>query len=200
MQVNAIYLHNNISTNKTNYNTFLKNQNNISFNGNQEKIVKDIFKKSLKKIYAEKLETAIANNDIKTIFEAVGIKAKRDLLGRYTVYGYGKAGGATSNFSELGIDENRLFKKIKIIKGNFDLRDSNLTDFGKLKQIDGNIIKYHATLLPIQIFKQIFIHKTVKHNGYILNFPNPEFAGCRLSLGSYWDRTHPKSHPPFTAI
>ncbi len=32
MQVNSIYLHNNINTNKTNYNTFLKNQNNISFN------------------------------------------------------------------------------------------------------------------------------------------------------------------------
>ena len=100
-------------------------------------------------MYKEKLRNAIKNCDVKVLFEAVGIKAKKNLFGEYyTVYGYGKGGGATHNFSELGVDENKLFKKIKRVKGILDLRESNVEDLGNLKRVDGKILMYHEQWPP----------------------------------------------------
>lgn len=100
-------------------------------------------------MYKEKIRNAIKNCDVKILFEAVGIKAKKDLFGEYyTVYGYGKGGGATHNFSELGVDENKLFKKIKRVKGILDLRESNVENLGNLKRVDGEIMMYYEQWPP----------------------------------------------------
>ena len=99
---------NNLYTNKQNYKTFSKNQTPVAF-CSQQKVLDNISKATLKEMYKEKLINAIKNCDVKVLFEAVGIKATKDLFGKYyTVYGYGKGGGATHNFSELGVDENEL--------------------------------------------------------------------------------------------
>lgn len=143
MQINSI-------TNKFNIN----NQNRKNFSKNQK--VKNIVK------------DAIKNCDVEILFEAVGLKAKRDLFGKYTVSGYGKGGGATHDFSELGVDENKLFKKIKRIKGTADFRESNVTDLGNLKQIDGDIFFYYDKLTP-QVSDI-----TIKHKGKRKNFSRDE--------------------------
>lgn len=133
---------NNFYTNNQSYKTFKKNQTPVAF-CSQQKVLDNVSKAALKEMYKEKLRNAIKNCDVKVLFEAVGIKAKKDLFGEYyTVYGYGKGGGATHNFSELGVDENKLFKKIKRVKGILDLRESNVEDLGNLKRVDGKILMY----------------------------------------------------------
>ena len=47
-------------------------------------------------------------------------------------------------YSDLGIDENRLFKDIKEIKGDYSSFKSNATDFGNLQVIGGNADFSHS--------------------------------------------------------
>lgn len=139
---------NNFYTNNQNYKTFSKNQTTVAFCSRQ-KVLDNVLKAALKEAYKEKIRNAIKNCDVKVLFEAVGIKAKKDLFGEYyTVYGYGKGGGATHNFSELGVDENKLFKKIKRVKGILDLRESNVENLGNLKRVDGEIMMYYEQCPP----------------------------------------------------
>lgn len=139
---------NNFYTNNQNYKTFSKNQTPVAFCSRQ-KFLDNVSKAALKEMYKEKLRNAIKNCDVKVLFEAVGIKAEKDLFGKYyTVYGYGKGGGATHNFSELGVDENKLFKKIKRVKGILDLRESNVEDLGNLKRVDEKILMYYGQSRP----------------------------------------------------
>ncbi len=145
MQINSIT--NNFNTNTQNCKNFSNNQSSVAFSSRGEvldsasKIAlkhideKDLYKAKVKKI----IKDAIKNCDVEILFEAVGLKTKRDSHGKYIVSGYGKGGGAAHYFSELGVDENKLFKKIKRITGTADFRESNATDLGSLKQIDGDL-------------------------------------------------------------
>ncbi len=156
---------NNFYTNNQNYKTFSKNQTPVAF-CSQQKVLDNVSKATLKEMYKEKLRNAIKNCDVKVLFEAVGIKAKKDLFGKYyTVYGYGKGGGATHNFSELGVDENKLFKKIKRVKGVLDLRESNVEDLGNLKQVDGVIMRYD-TQGPPKGYARILLEDNVRVQYY----------------------------------
>ena len=157
---------NNFYTNNQNYKTFSKNQTPVAFCSRQ-KVLDNVSKAALKEMYKEKLRNAIKNCDVKVLFEAVGIKAKKDLFGKYyTVYGYGKGGGATHNFSELGVDENKLFKKIKRVKGVLDLRESNVEDLGNLKQVDGVIMMYYTQRNP-KGYARIVLGDNVRVKNYL---------------------------------
>ena len=157
---------NNFYTNKQNYKTFSKNQTPVAF-CSQQKVLDNISKATLKEMYKEKLINAIKNCDVKVLFEAVGIKATKDLFGEYyTVYGYGKGGGATHNFSELGVDENKLFKKIKRVKGVLDLRESNVEDLGNLKRVDGEIMMYCGMQWP-KGYARILLEDNVRVKHYL---------------------------------
>ena len=145
MQINSITNNFNINTQNRNY--FSKNESHVAFGSREDVLgytskiaLKHIDEKNLYKAKVKNIiKDAIKNCDVEILFEAVGLKAKRDLFGKYTVSGYGKGGGATHDFSELGVDENKLFKKIKRITGTADFRASNATDLGSLKQIDGDL-------------------------------------------------------------
>lgn len=157
---------NNFYTNNQNYKTFSKNQTPVAF-CSQQKVLDNVSKAALKEMYKEKLRNAIKNCDVKVLFEAVGIKAKKDLFGKYyTIYGYGKGGGATHNFSELGVDENKLFKKIKRVKGVLDLRESNVEDLGNLKQVDGVIMMYYTQRNP-KGYARIVLGDNVRVKNYL---------------------------------
>ena len=136
---------------------------NPSFYGTKSGILNDTIQTALKNKYKEKLKAAIKNNDVKIIFNAIGIKAKRDIFGKYTVYGYGEAGGARRNLADLGVNENNLFKKIKRIKGIVDLRKSKLTNWGGDRKIDGDIILY-----PWQLPSPTKYYDTINHNGKLI--------------------------------
>ena len=77
---------NNFYTNKQNYKTFSKNQTPVAF-CSQQKVLDNISKAMLKEMYKEKLINAIKNCDVKVLFEAVGIKATKDLFGKYLSFG-----------------------------------------------------------------------------------------------------------------
>ena len=153
MQINSIT--NNFNTNTQNRNYFSKNESHVAFGSREEvfdctsKIAlrhideKNLYKAKVKKI----IKDAIKNGDVERLFEAVGLKTKRDSHGKYIVSGYGKGRGATYDFSELGVDENKLLKKIKRITGTADFRESNSTGLGSLKQIDGDLLLYYETPL-----------------------------------------------------
>ena len=145
MQINSIT--NNFNINNQKCKNFSNNQSSVAFSSRGEVLdsaskiaLKHIDEKNLYKAKVKKIiKDAIKNCDVEILFEAVGLKAKGDLFGKYTVSGYGKGGGATHDFSELGVDENKLLKNIKRITGTADFRASNATDLGSLKQIDGDL-------------------------------------------------------------
>lgn len=182
---------NNFYTNNQNYKT-KKNQTPVAFCSRQ-KVLDNVSKAALKEMYKEKLRNAIKNCDVKVLFEAVGIKAKKDLFGKYyTVYGYGKGGGATHNFSELGVDENKLFKKIKRVKGVLDLRESNVEDLGNLKQVDGVIMMYYTQRNP-KGYARIVLGDNVRVNHYSrvddFNLPSTDYLLSKDNSRFTYDST-----------
>ncbi len=183
---------NNFYTNNQNYKTFSKNQTPVAF-CSQQKVLDNVSKAALKEMYKEKLRNAIKNCDVKVLFEAVGIKAKKDLFGKYyTVYGYGKGGGATHNFSELGVDENKLFKKIKRVKGILDLRESNVEDLGNLKQVDGVIMMYYTQRNP-KGYARILLEDNVRVQYYSraddFNLPSTDYLLSKDNSRFTYDST-----------
>ena len=166
MQISSIT--NNFNINNQKCKNFSNNQSSVAFSSKEEVLdsaskiaLKHIDEKNLYKAKVKNIiKDAIKNCDVKILFEAVGLKAKRDLFGKYTVSGYGKGGGATHDFSELGVDENKLLKKIKRITGTADFRESNATKLGSLKQIDGDLWLSYDKRTP-----QWGYFDFIRHNG-----------------------------------
>ena len=89
-----------------------------------------------KKIKAE-LKDAIENNNVKTIYNYFGIDVKEDKDGYLTISEY-RQPSIDYTFKDLGIDENKLFEKVKTINGSADFSNSQITDLGNLETINGN--------------------------------------------------------------
>lgn len=94
--------------------------------------------KEIKKIRKD-LKTAIEKNDVKTIFEYFKIKAEEDENGLLTISEF-KQPCEDYTFSYIGIDENKLFEKIKKITKNADFENSKVTNLGNLESIEKNAI------------------------------------------------------------
>lgn len=103
-------------------------------------INKDDIKKLdyLNKINLKEIRTHSKTYTPEEIFNAVGIKANRDKDGYLTISEYKQPYGDYCTFSDLGIDENELFKDVKRIKGDARFKLSTLTDLQNLERIDGN--------------------------------------------------------------
>ena len=110
----------------------------VSFRGKENKQIK------IDKIKA-KLKDAIKNNDAKTIYKYFGIDAKEDKEGYLTISEY-KQPSEYYSFKDLGINENKLFEKVKQIKGYANFYNSQITNLDNLKYIDGD-----AYFGPLQI-------------------------------------------------
>lgn len=82
------------------------------------------------------LAEPIKNNDVKAIFEYLGVKVeeKDGDSDFYTIDKYSAFYDGIS-FTDIGVDENILFKKIKQISGKADFSGSEVTDFGALESI-----------------------------------------------------------------
>ena len=83
------------------------------------------------------LKDAIENNDVKTIYKYFGIEVEEDKDGYLTISKYEQPSDDYT-FQDLGIDENKLFKKVKTIKGNADFKNSQVTNLENLEVIGGN--------------------------------------------------------------
>ena len=130
-------------------------------------------KNEIDKIKAD-LKDAIKNNDTKTIFNYLGIDAKEDKDGYLTISKYEQP-SSNFTFNDLGIDENKMLLKVKIIDGDGDFRfsqvtnlgnlesiggdavftDSQLTNLGKLKSIGGNVYFNHSMITDLGNLKSI---------------------------------------------
>ena len=208
MQINSIT--NNFNTNTQNRNYFSKNESHVAFGSREEVLgytskiaLKHINEKNLYKAKVKNIiKDAIKNSDVKILFEAVGLKAKRDLFGKYTVSGYGKGGGATHDFSELGVDENKLLKKIKRITGTADFRESNATDLGSLKQIDGDLwLSYDKRTPQWGYFDFITHNGKTKHFHSKPRIPVPYTTSNLDYPPSYYDhewKPRPEDYRPYT--
>ena len=102
----------------------------VSFRGKEP--LEDI----IDKIKAD-LKDAIKNSDTKTIYNYFGIDVEEDKDGYLTISKY-KQPSYDYTFEDLGIDENKLFKKVKQIKGDANFYKSQITDLENLESIGGD--------------------------------------------------------------
>ena len=110
-------------------------ENNLSLTKNAQNEIQSAkeIKKEIEKVKKD-LSEAIKNNDIKKIYGYFGIEIEEDENGYLTISEY-KQPSKIYAFEDLGIDENKLLKKVKTITGDADFSDSLVTDLSSLETI-----------------------------------------------------------------
>ena len=110
----------------------------VSFSGSEkipDQMPTDL---KIKKIQTE-IGDKIKENDVKAILNYFDIECEEDKNGLLTIDCYRQPSNKF-RFNDLGIDEDKLFEKIKAIKGKADFENSNITNLGELQSIGGNAI------------------------------------------------------------
>lgn len=77
--------------------------------------------------------------DIENVFCYLGIDVEKDKNGFLTISEY-KQPNPIFSFKDVGIDEEKLFAKVKKIKGNADFVGSSLKSLGSLEYVGGNLV------------------------------------------------------------
>ena len=90
-------------------------------------------KKEIDKIKSD-LAEAIKNNDIKAIYGYFEIDTEEDENGYLTISKY-KQPSENYTFKDLGIDENKLLEKVKVITGSADFNNSQVIELPNLEII-----------------------------------------------------------------
>ena len=91
------------------------------------------------------LRTAIETNDAKTILEYFNFEVEDiDENGLLTISKYWQPDGFT--YADCGIDENKLFEKVKKISRNAEFRGSKVTNLGNLQSIGGDALFTHSPI------------------------------------------------------
>ena len=106
---------------------------------NDKKLFKKLFDKLdlLEGVNLHELKKAIKAKDTEKILNSIGIKTEKDVFGKLTISEY-KHPFKSLSFSDLGINENDLFKDIKAIEGDINLSAFRITKLGALQRIGGN--------------------------------------------------------------
>ena len=100
------------------------------------------------------LKEAIESNDAARIYEYFGVEVEADKSGLLTISEY-RQPLSDITYSDIGIDENKLFERVKTIKGNADFSDSLITDLGNLKLIGGNANFRYSQVIDLGQLKSI---------------------------------------------
>ena len=113
----------------------------VTFGGNKIGVIKEMnetnyLEKQVIKIKSD-LKEAIEKNDASRIFEYFGIDVEADKSGLLTISEY-RQPLSDITYSDVGIDENKLFEKIKTIQEDADFTNSQVIDLGKLESIGGD--------------------------------------------------------------
>ena len=113
----------------------------VTFGGNKIGVIKEMnetnyLEKQVIKIKSDLKET-IEKNDASRIFEYFGIDVEADKSGLLTISEY-RQPLSDITYSDVGIDENKLFEKIKTIQEDADFTNSQVIDLGKLESIGGD--------------------------------------------------------------
>lgn len=115
-------------------------QNNFNVGRDAKTEISDAakIKDTVEKI-ANDLKDAIKNNDVKTILGYFHIDSTVDKDGFYTISNYCQPSD-DYNFTDIGVDEQRMFSKIKKIDGRALFENSALSKFTTLEEIGGDAI------------------------------------------------------------
>ena len=110
----------------------------VTFGGNKIGVIKEMnesnyLEKQVIKIKSD-LKEAIEKNDASSIFEYFGIEVEADQSGLLTISEY-RQPSSDITYSDVGIDENKLFEKIKTIQGDADFSNSQVIDLCNLESI-----------------------------------------------------------------
>ena len=100
------------------------------------------------------LKEAIESNDAARIYEYFGVEVEADKSGLLTISEY-RQPLSDITYSDIGIDENKLFERVKTIKGTADFSDSLITDLGNLKLIGGNANFRYSQVIDLGQLKSI---------------------------------------------
>lgn len=125
----------------------------LKYNAQYQIVSARNFKDRINKTKAD-LGDAIKNNDTKTILEYFGMECEELPDGMLRIFHYNPIFGEGS-FSDLGINENKLFENIKEITFLGDFRGSNATDLGKLERIGGPAIFANSQITSLGELKEI---------------------------------------------
>lgn len=126
------------------------------------------------------LREAIENNDVKTIFNYLCIAADEDKDGYLDILEYRQPSNDYT-FKDLGIDENKLFEKIKKIKGHADFSNSMVTDLGNLEYINGYAYFNNSQITDLGKLKSIW-GNAVFRDSRISNLGKLEFIGRNVAI------------------
>jgi len=85
--------------------------------------------------FKSKFKNGIENASAQEIFEALGVTCTKDSDGLLVISHYGKFKDKSFTLSDIGIDEAKLFKEIKAIKGDAYFNGSQLITLGNLESI-----------------------------------------------------------------
>ncbi|MBS5803336.1 MAG: hypothetical protein KIC80_10080 [Brachyspira sp.] len=113
--------------------------NNLKLSLNvQSKIIKArILKEKIENVPYE-LGDAIKNNDVEKILKYFGINIESKDEKGYLTISYYMQPYEDYTYADLGIDETKLFKKVKYISGCADFSNSQITSLDKLETIGGS--------------------------------------------------------------
>lgn len=112
-------------------------EKNLKLHFNSKREFEDVEKlKKEVELIKEDLKNAIENNDAKEIFKYFGFLKEEDSEGFLTLSKY-KQPSQKYTFRNLGIDENKLFEKIKRIEGDVDFKNLQVKNLRNLKSIGG---------------------------------------------------------------
>ncbi len=110
----------------------------VTFGRNKIGVIKEMnesnyLEKQVIKIKSD-LKEAIEKNDASSIFEYFGIEVEADKSGLLTISEY-RQPLSDITYSDIGIDENKLFERIKTIQGDADFTNSQVIDLCNLESI-----------------------------------------------------------------
>lgn len=144
-------------------NPTVKNNFKLTENANDEIEFAQKAKKEIEKVKND-LSEAIKNNDVKAIYKYFKTKVKEDENGYLTISIY-KQPSRYYTFKDLGIDENKLLEKVKVIEGYVDFEDSQITSLANLEVIRCNAFFSNSQVVDLGNLKYI------GSKAYIANSP-----------------------------
>lgn len=121
------------------------------------------------------LNYAIKNNNAKEIFKYFNIDITEDKNGFFSISHY-KQPSHDITFAQLGIDENKLFEKVKEINGNADFINSKLLSLQNLKRIRGRASFYNSQINDMGSLESIDEFASFS-NSKFTSLKNLEFIG-----------------------
>ena len=151
------------------------------------------------------LADSIKNNDYETIFNYFGMEPKKDKDGLFTISHFNRQEDCDGyTYSDLGINESKMLEKVKEIRGDIDLSNTNITklvnckeiggnltggknlsDIGKLKRIGGNADLSESKVSDLKELEYVGGYLDLDGNKDITSLKNIREVGGDLKLGAY---------------